>query len=304
MTRRRFVSVLAAFTLTFSMLAAIPARAFALVPTSATITIIADADNPIEATVGKQLSLDSTNYYTVTNILPTGADEWHIDYKVTQGDAYVTVNKHSGILTPTSPTNGEVVIVTVYFTPITMPSGNPNNPCADPLASGDLYITVSPAPSTGAYMPGETYQGLNQALTLRSPDALTYTINYTPTGGVEGYVNEMGTIGAADTDAIDFDITMSYGTGPDFAAWEQYNNGNVILRTPGSDEYVIGSSPYLSFSGSAPSNLVTVVVGVPALLDAGEYSLTFTAGFCSGNSEIPSERRTLQAPITFYFTLE
>jgi hypothetical protein len=294
-TRRRFVAIIVAAMLAVSTLVAVPSTAFAADATTGELPI-----HELSVTLPQTAQQNFTSSF-----LPYEADgDAHLDFKIEDTESRVgTVNKHSGIFTADSP---GVVVVTVYLTHGVAPTMNPNNPCYQPpLDVGYITVTVTRV-DTGTYLPGETYQGLNQSFTVVKPytGSEEYTISYDEDNNVTQYDTYIYGNVPVPLDGFIWDINMSYGTGSNFATWASYNNGNVVLTAPDGSTYSVSDSAgsLMFFTGMAQQNSVSLNIDDSLVAATGDYTLTFAAAYSAGNFNNPPIR-TLEVPVVFHFSV-
>jgi len=289
LSRRKFVSLFAAFALTMSMVVVLPATAFADDPPwtpgpgSATTGSFSPGSATVDAVVGTPCNLLDTLTITGTN------GTAHRDFSVPAGNPVATINKHSGILTPLA---AGVVTVTVCLTPDEAPNGVNLNPCWTPsLAVGTIQVTVSA--NSGSY----GFQGNDQAIMLTSPSVLSWApVTVTDPNNVVtvvGYTNQLGTI-APSNGVLTFAYSQSFGIGGNtqgaLETWLDNNSDNVLLcnssGTPIANATLDNTNIFtLAPASSANSNNMILTIDPNAAnLQLGQtYILRFTEDYVAGN---------------------
>lgn len=228
----------------------------------------------------------------------TADGTYHLDFAVTGGTKFATVNKHKGELTGVAAGTAKV---TVYVVSGAAQSNNNSTPCSEALASTTLNVVVSEA-ATGTY----GFQGNEQSIKLSS---------ITPTsvsGSNEtGWTNEIGTLTVNNKGLIKLNYTMSSGIGP---SWDNYANvlavgkialcdadGEVIATLDNTD---VNQKMYIALQSEDSKTDLTLYIDAQKLkLDAGEsYSIVFASDYSAGNTNNPP-LKTLGCTVTFNFSL-
>lgn len=279
MTRRKFVSLLAAAALALSMVVA-PAAAFAADATSGTLTP--------SATAITVLTGDSTNlgqYFKIDNLSPTGSDA-HLDFVMGPSTAAATVNKHSGAYVAT--TEG-VSTVTVYLMAGAAPQHNSGKPDTGVAILDQKTLTVNATSQNADY----GFQGAgSNAIMVMSPKVTGTTQTST------SYENELS---APVLDNGSYYVTYRQNAGfrsyDGAAAYQTLNAGKITLSyNDGANEAVLGSSDVLTVA-SADHATKTVVLKIDAsAVTLGTCELTFDPGLRGNN-----ETSVLGSDITFTF---
>lgn len=304
MTRRKFVAIFTALTLALatSMLGAAPVAAYAADQgqnADSVAVFLADADgNATSATITPTGVAPTATVGAVTDLLTnisqyvtiTADGTYHLDFAVTGGTKFATVNKHKGELTGVAVGTAKV---TVYVVSGAAQSNNSSTPCSEALASTTLNVEVSAATSTYGF------QGNNQSIKLSS---------ITPTSVVgnnqAGWTNALGTLTIANG-ALSIDFDMSSGIGQyTIAGYEELNGSNVYLLAAGSDTpvaYLSGEAMSLAQQGSSKTAL-TLNINSSALTSGTTYTLVFTSNFSAGNTN-SSSVKTLGCDVKFVFTV-
>ena len=263
MSKKLIVGAAAAM-MAATMVVAVPGTALATYDSGS----ITAAASTVNAYVGAQV--DMSGYFTES---ATGGDgQWHVDYKVTDGSA-ATINKHSGVLTPTAEGS---VTVTAYLTGISTPQGNPSNPCESTNVSASTVVNVSASSTYG-------YQGSNLGIKMTSPTVTSFSGS-----NADGWVNIAK--GAAATNGY-YNYTIQLNNGfkkySTAALFASANAGNIALV--GSDGTQIASLA----SGNTGSVLInsvnvdskTVVVSVLASDVMEGDMLVFNPDFHGNNAQ-------------------
>ncbi len=271
--RNRVVASVAAAAMAASMAVAVPGAAFA---TYGTGEIHAKSDEVVSATVGAQVNMADYFSYSASG----GDGKWHVDYKVTDGTG-ATVNKHSGVLTPTA--EGDVT-VTAYLTGVETQTGTKNNPCEDTDVSATVTVRVAKASSYG-------YQGNKLGIKMTDPIVSDYTGS-----NEEGWTNvAKGAI--ATSGYYNYTIQLNNGfkdlsTAEGFAA---VNAKNIELRDASGNTLT-----FLKKNNNGDVKIVsvdvdskTIVVSVAATA-TDACQLVFKDGFRANNPD-----NTLGTTVTF-----
>ncbi len=245
-----------------TMVVAVPGTALATYD-SGSITATA---SEVSAYVGAQV--DMSGYFTES---ATGGDgQWHVDYKVTDGSA-ATINKHSGVLTPTAE---GTVTVTAYLTGISTPVKNPSNPCEETTVSASTVVNVSASSTYG-------YQGSKLGIKMTSP-----TVSSFSGSNADGWVNVAK--GASATDGYyNYTIQLNNGFKNYYTAdlFAGINAGNIELRDAAGN---VSSTLSSKNTGDVKITSVdvdskTIVVSVSAAATSATQ-LVFTSGFRGNNA--------------------
>lgn len=276
--RSKLVASVAAAAMAASMVVAVPGAAFATYDTG---SISANATT-VNAHVGTQVEM--ADYFDWSASGGDGA--WHVDYKVTDGSG-ATVNKHSGILTPTAEGS---VVVTAYLTGIETPTGNKNNPCNSDEAKCSATVTVSVA-AADAY----GYQGNKNSIKMTSPAVASYAGSNS-----EGWKNVLsGSSSTISGDYYHFTVAMTngfknYNTALSFAGI----NAGMIQMTDGVDSAsatlnVLNAGDLYIASVDNDSKTIDVAVA-KSKVSLGTTKLVFNSGFRGNNAN-----NTLGTTVTF-----
>lgn len=269
---QKLIASAAAALMAATMVVAVPGTALATYDSGS----ITAAASTVNAYVGAQV--DMSGYFTES---ATGGDgQWHVDYKVTDGSA-ATINKHSGVLTPTAEGS---VTVTAYLTGISTPQGNKNNPCKETTVSASTVVNVSASSTYG-------YQGSKLGIKMSSP-----TVSSFSGSNADGWVNVAK--GATATDGYyNYTIQLNNGfkdfnTPGDFAA---ENSGNVEIQNETGTTVASlnsGNTGVVKIA-STDTSTKTIVVSVDESVSAGS-KLVFTSGFHGNNA-----KNTLGTTVSF-----
>lgn len=265
MTRRKFVSLLAAAALAMSMMVALPAAAFAADAASGTLT-----PNATAITV---LTGDSTNLgqYFTTQVNPAGSDA-HLDFVMGPSTAAASVNKHSGAYVATSE---GVSTVTVYLMAGAAPQHNPGKPDAGVAILDQKTITVTATSQDADY----GFQGAGKNAVMVTSPAVTGT-----TQTATGYENELS---APVLDDGYYYVTYQQNAGfrdhDGAAAYQALNADNIKLTYNGGEEAYLGSSDVLTVA-SAVHATKTVVLKIDAsAVTLGDCELAFLPALQGNN---------------------
>lgn len=233
-------------------------------------------------TISMAASTESGYQFKIT--VETEGD-YHVDYAITNTDddtGAATINKHSGILTPSE---AGTVTVTAYLLDCDK-AQTQDTPCDwdNVIATATKTVTITEN-TAGDY----GFQGNNLQIKMTSFDPQVVSSSST------AYVNSLSNVTAVDG-YYSFDITQNFGTGSDFAAFVTSNDSAINLyRGQNSTPVCSLGDGTLNLVGTSQSNNVTVQI--PDILTAGNYTLTFDSNYQSANG------RTLGATVSFTFTI-
>jgi hypothetical protein len=287
MARRGFLALCGAALASAAGLALAPRAALADNATSGTITATTSV---VDTKVGEQEQLNKCVSYSVD---PYNGD-CHLDYAVTSGTAYGTVNKHSGVFTGSAV---GTCVVTVYliagFNPGGTGSGSGGGASAAPDGTvlAQCTITVNVAATT-VY----GYQGGTNAIMMTSPAVQDFDQDD------DVYTNELGTITAVDGYYYFTVLTsagfQSYNTPALFAG---INAGNIgLINGSGTVPDVVlsaGNTGYLTIDSVDHASRRVVVKLDKSVVTASTASLVFLPGFRGNNPN-----STLGATVYFQFS--
>lgn len=269
---QKLIASAAAALMAATMVVAVPGTALATYDSGS----ITAAASTVNAYVGAQV--DMSGYFTES---ATGGDgQWHVDYKVTDGSA-ATINKHSGVLTPTAEGS---VTVTAYLTGISTPQGNKNNPCKETTVSASTVVNVSASSTYG-------YQGSKLGIKMSSP-----TVSSFSGSNADGWTNVLSGATATD-DVYCFTVAMNngfknYSTADKFA---KRNAGNISVVTGSTTAVLNSDNSGNIFIKAVDVDSKTIVVGVKsAAVTAGATQLVFASGFRGNN-----DNNTLGTSVSF-----
>lgn len=286
LTRRKFLAGLISAVMAVTLMVGIPASAFATDATSGSFTVTSSSINAI---AGTQANMSS--YVNSATVTPSGSD-YHYDYVVTSGSSYATVNKHSGVLTPTS---AGTTVVTVSLMAGTV-SGADNVV----LASHTITVTIASSSTYG-------YQGNPQAVYMNSPSVSSWGYDAT-----NGYTDVIGTAMTIDSNGyLNFDYSTSYGIGPhDIFYYENTINpthlyvedadGNILAYL--GDSELNGTYMTLTQVNGSKQRFNLAIDADSLGIDSGTYKLVYTSTYSAGNTNNPP-LKTTGATITFVFTV-
>ena len=282
LTRRKLISLFAAIVLAFSMTVIAPASAFA----SAT-AVNAYSTDTVQTTMQGTVYMENEFYATDLD-----STTQHIDYTITSftrtdggTSAPASVNKHSGVLTPSAE---GTVVVTASLVNHPQPTGMSENPCysvTDPdsiISTATKTVQIS---GTGTY----GYQGNNlQVLMTSFSPAFVSLTN-------AGYNNTLTGV-TASGGVVSFNFTQNYGIGNrTIAAYQTMNAGNITLTDASGTVATLDDGIDLAQQGSSKQNLIAEIDA--DYFDSGTtYTLTFTSSYVGGNSQL------LSIPVSFTFT--
>ena len=288
-SRRKALSVFAAFALVVSMVIVAPSTAFADI----TAGNIGATTTSITTTVGATTNIGVAAGIQATNLTPSNAQQgvdYHFDYQLYSGSGFATVNKHSGILTANAMTAlNNPVVVRVYLTPGAPPSQNQNNPCFSGFGYVDISVTING--NSGSY----GAQGQSQTVYMNSPTVTSWSGDNT-----NGFVNQLGPqtiVGGT----LNFDFTMAFGTGNNLNNFENtLNPNNVVILNSSGNQVLNGTlgGPNLTLSVLSSNNNLRLTVNSGVLSPSGTYTLRFTSGFIAGN-----QTNTLGVNVDFVFSV-
>lgn len=301
MTRRKFASVFVAFALAMPMCVAAPASALAAEQTvDEPIVFLAEADgDATTATITATGVVPTATVGSVTNLLADidqyatvqANGTYHLDFAVTGGTKFATVNKHKGELTGVAAGTAKV---TVYVVSGTVQS-DPQTPCGgESLASVTLNIPVEAA---GADEYG--FQGNEQTIKVTSPTPTVVSGNNT-----DGWTNALGTVTPNADGKIGINFSMSSGIGQNTIAEYEAMNANYvsIVKNNGTVVATLADGDMsLAQQGTSKTDL-TLYIDADALDLSGNYNLVFSSSFSAGNSNNPP-LKTLGCSITFTFSV-
>lgn len=275
-TRRKFVSLLAAAALAASMIVAAPATALAADATSGSIIQKATA---VTTTVGAELEL--ANFFD-RSLDPADGD-YHFDYveveSTDEGVAAATVNKHNGKLIAT--TTGTVT-VDVYLLAGTAPTGNNGKPCTNftVLDQETITVTVESASSYG-------FQGTGaNTIKVTSPTVSAYDADAT-----DGFVNTLSGLTAVDGY---YYITYQQAAGfrgfDGADAYEATNGQHITLEYYDANEEanvtaVCGDASGVISVSEATHSTKTITLKIDASqVSLGGNTLSFASGLQGNNT--------------------
>lgn len=293
---KRAVAFFSAAVLAVSMVCAVPftAQAAEDVPESSGYTgTIKATGQTAEVTLGETITMTTGEGSGVQfKLTPTGdtTAAHHIDYEVTAtGDGgAATINKHSGVLTPSA---AGTVTVTAYLLDCAQPSQVSGVPCYGTervIDQATKTVTINPA-TTSDY----GWQG--NALQIKLADS--YNVMVDPSSTDTAYVNNVSNISAVDG-VITIAYSQNYGTGNDLDNFASKNASKITLKnSAGQTVRSLGTDMMLQQPDQNVKTDLTVSFST-AGLDAGTYTLVFDPTYVAGNGT--SE---LGASVSFVFTI-
>lgn len=291
--QKRAIALLSALVLAISMACVAPLSALAIDSSGFAGTIQATgqtAQVAIGDTIDMSAKVTGTAQFRITPTENTEA-AYHVDYAITNTDdntGAATINKHSGILTPSE---AGTVTVTAYLLDCEQPSQVSSTPCYDENVIATATKTVTITDNTGDY----GFQGNDLQIKL---DTTQYTVSVDPSSTSSAYVNNVSGITAVGG-VVSIDYSQNYGIGNrSIGQYASLNAGKITLKDA-SGEVVrsLGTNMSLSLADETVKTDITLMFSTAGLTSGETYTLVFDPTYIAGNNQASQ----LGASVSFVF---